>query len=83
MLRVTYCSAEKGAEVRAKQLAEMADAPDDEYRTNIQTAELNAMNAALAVLRYKQVRGFYVEDSAFYNALFNVNDLGLHGESFE
>ncbi len=83
MLRVTYYPAEKGAEVRAKQLAELVDAPDDEYRANIQTAELNAMNAALAVLRYKQVRGFYVDDSAFYNALFTVNDLGLHGESFE
>jgi hypothetical protein len=36
MLRVTYYSAEKGAEVRAKQLAEEADAPDDEYCINIQ-----------------------------------------------
>jgi hypothetical protein len=83
MLRATYYSVEKGPEVRAKQLAEEADAPDDEYCVNIQIAELNALNAALAVLRYKQVRAFYVDDSVFYNALFNVNDLGLHGESFE
>src|SRR5262245_53764997 len=50
MLRATYYPAEKGVTVRAKCLAEMADAPDDEYRTNIQISELNALNAALAVL---------------------------------
>jgi hypothetical protein len=82
MSRVTYYSAERGDEVRAKQLAEMADAPGDEYRTNIQIAELNALNAALAVLRYKQLRGFYADDSGLYHALFGVSDFCLVGESF-
>lgn len=83
MLRMTYYSAERGAEVRARGLAEMADAPGDEYRTNVQISELNALNAALAVLRYKQLRGFYVDDSELYQALFGVNDLSLLGESFK
>jgi molybdopterin/thiamine biosynthesis adenylyltransferase len=83
MVRVTYYSTEKGAEVRAKNLAEMADAPGDEYRTNIQISELNALNAALAVLRYKQIRGFYVDESNLYHGLFGVNDLKLLGEAFE
>ena len=83
MVRVTYYSAERGAEVRAKELAEMVDAPGDEYRTHIQISELNALNAALAVLRYKQIRGFYVDDADLYQALFGVNDLDLLGESFK
>ncbi|WP_183082269.1 hypothetical protein [Paraburkholderia sp. BL23I1N1] len=29
------------------------------YRSNIQIAELNALNAALAVIRWKKYRGFY------------------------
>lgn len=83
MLRVTYYAADRGAEVRAMQLAEMTDAPDDEYRSNIQIVELNAINAGLAVLRYKQVKGFYVDDSERYQTLFGVNDLSLRGDSFK
>jgi hypothetical protein len=81
MLRVTYYSAENGPERRAQQLAEMADAPDDEYRKNVQISELNAINAGLAVLRYKQVRGFYLDDGAPYHVLFGVDDLRVFGRS--
>lgn len=35
--------------------------PDGLYRTNIQIAELNALNACLAVVKFKQLRGFYLE----------------------
>ncbi len=80
MLRVTYYSAESGPAVREKGLAEMADAPDDEYKTNVQIAELNAINAGLAVLKYKQVRGFYADDGAPYHLLLGVDDLRALGE---
>ncbi len=32
---------------------------DDAYRSNIQIAELNALNAAMAVIRWKKLLGFY------------------------
>ena len=32
----------------------LTDHPDDEYRVQIQTGELNALNACLAILRFKQ-----------------------------
>ena len=32
-----------------------------EYRRNIQLVEINALNAALAVIRWKKYRGFYVD----------------------
>ncbi|MEX2374689.1 MAG: ThiF family adenylyltransferase [Dehalococcoidia bacterium] len=37
------------------------DDDDDEYRTNIQIAELNALNATLAVIKWKKLVGFYAD----------------------
>jgi hypothetical protein len=81
MLRTTYYSAEHGPKVRDKGLADLADTPDDLYRTNIQIGELNALNACLAVIRFKQLRGFYFEELPYYNLLFEVGDLRMAGES--
>lgn len=36
-----------------------SDRPADDYAHNIQIADLNALNAALAVIRWKKLRGFY------------------------
>jgi hypothetical protein len=83
MLRVTYYSAERGAEVRAQKRATEVEEPDDEYRTSIQLSELNAINAGLAVLKYKQLRGFYVDDRALYHLLLSVEDPHLVGDSFQ
>jgi hypothetical protein len=83
MLRVTCYSAETGSEMRAKNLAEMADAPGDEYRTGVQISELNALNAALAVLRYKQIRGFYFDDANLVHVLFGTHDLKALGTASE
>lgn len=54
MVRTTVLKPEDGAEVRAKGLAPLTDSPGDEYRANIQIAELNALNASMAMLAYKQ-----------------------------
>jgi molybdopterin/thiamine biosynthesis adenylyltransferase len=81
LVRMTYYPVDAGSDVRAQNYAEMVDAPGDEYRANIQISELNALNAALAVLRYKQLRGFYVDEGQLIHALFDVTDLKLHGET--
>jgi ThiF family len=39
----------------------VAAAPPDEYDTNIQIADLNALNATLAVIRWKKLCGFYAD----------------------
>jgi hypothetical protein len=80
-LRATYYAANDAARVRDLQLAEMADDPDDIYRKNIQIAELNALNACIAVIRYKQLRGFYVDGSAAYHLLFDVGNLRSFAET--
>jgi hypothetical protein len=81
MLRATYYSREQGPQARDMGLAELADGPDDAYRTNIQIAELNALNASLAVIRFKQLRGLYFEEVPYQNLLLEVGDLKLVGAS--
>ncbi len=80
LLRTTYYSAEHGQEVREKDLAPLTDDPDDIYRTNIQISELNALNACLAVVRFKQIRGFYFKDAPYHHLVMNVGDLKTVGE---
>jgi hypothetical protein len=43
---------------------------DADYGRNIQIAELNALNAALAVLRWKKHLGFYVDLEGEHNAIY-------------
>lgn len=81
MLRVTYYSSEHAQKLRDKGLAELTDDPNDLYRTNIQISELNALNACLAVIRFKQLRGFYFEELPHYHLLFEIGDLKIVGES--
>jgi hypothetical protein len=81
MLRTTYYSLEHAQTVRDKGLAAVVDDPVDLYRTNIQIGELNALNACLAVIRFKQLRGFYFEELPYYHLLFEVGDLKTVGES--
>jgi hypothetical protein len=82
MMRATYYSPERGQELRGMQLAEMSDAPDDEYRTNIQIGELNALNACFAIIKYKQLRGFYADVTSDVHVLFDVSDLRVVGDTF-
>jgi len=54
------------------------DAKEDEYRKQGQIAELNALNAAVAVIRFKQHFGLFarVDDSVWYTfetASFDVD----------
>lgn len=79
-LRATYYSTADAAKVRDMQLAEMVDDPDDIYRNNVQIAELNALNACLAVTRYKQLRGFYVDDNGSYHLLMDIGNLKMFTE---
>lgn len=80
-LRATYYPPVNGQNIRNMELAPLADNPDDLYKTNIQISELNALNACLAVIRFKQLRGFYYEELPIYHLLFEVGDFKIVGES--
>ena len=48
------------------------DAPG-EYERNPQLAELNALNAALAVIKWKKVRGFYNDLTQEFNCEYVID----------
>lgn len=78
MLRATYFSAESGEQVRDQRLADTASDPEGLYKTVIQVSELNALNAALAVIKFKQIRGFYVGSPNLYHLLLGISDLKVY-----
>jgi hypothetical protein len=53
------------------------DDQDALYRQNVQIADMNALNALLAVMRWKQHLGFYQDDFGVHNATFSVNSMSL------
>lgn len=64
-----------------EQCVPMNDGDEDVlYRQNIQVADMNALNAQLAVMRWKQYCGFYQEDFVTNNVLFSVNMSSLARE---
>jgi hypothetical protein len=75
MLRVTYYSSEDAERVLEKGLSELGDPDENLYRTNIQIGELNALNACLALIKFKQIRGFYFEETPVYGLLWEIGDL--------
>jgi len=68
---------DRAKELRDKKLAELVDDPDDIYHTNIQIGELNALNACLAVIRFKQLRGFYLDEAKCHHLLLGIDDLKI------
>jgi hypothetical protein len=54
--------------------ATMADRPPEEdlYKSNIQIAELNALNAIMAVIRWKKQFGFYVDDAREFHSVYRI-----------
>jgi len=59
VLRVTTST--PGHRESFRRRAPLAAAVNDEYSQNIQIADLNALNAALAVLKWKKLCGFYLD----------------------
>jgi hypothetical protein len=49
------------------------DDDDVLYRQNIQVADMNAINAQLAVIKWKQYLGFYFNTFNSYELSFAVN----------
>jgi len=60
IVRTTTSTRDKHDHVHGLHRIPFADT-DDDYDTNIQIADLNALNAALAVLKWKKLFGFYTD----------------------
>lgn len=72
LMRVTACTKEVQERIVRKMNFSDGDQAEDDYSTNIQIAELNAMNAALAVIRWKKQYGFYRDSSRAYSYSYSI-----------
>ncbi|MDH4317901.1 MAG: ThiF family adenylyltransferase [Desulfobulbaceae bacterium] len=80
-IRSTYYSVEQCKTLRDKGLSPLTDGQDNLYKTNIQIGELNALNACFAVIRYKQLREFYFEETPYHHLVLEIGDFHMFRES--
>ncbi len=72
LLRVTTSTPANRQTARENISTSQALTEPNEYSTNIQVVELNALNAAFAVIRWKKLFGFYYDSGSEYNSLYMV-----------
>jgi len=72
LLRVTTSTPEKRDHFR-KRVSISEDGGLDEYAANIQIADLNALNAALAVVKWKKLCAFYVDLEREHHSTYSVD----------
>lgn len=74
-LRVTVGTPVKNDHIPNRIGAEEVD--DNEYVTNIQIADLNALNAFLAVMKWKKLCGFYQDLKGEHHSTYTINTAQL------
>jgi hypothetical protein len=79
-VRTTASTAEKADHVWER--VSFADEDDDanRYRDNIQIADLNMLNAALAVIKWKKLCGFYVDIEREHHSVYDIDGNFVHNE---
>jgi hypothetical protein len=81
VLRVTTSTKSKREHVRRKnRIAFTGDGHENVYSRNIQIAELNALNAALAVIKWKKLCGFYVDQEKEHFSAYTIDGNNLVNE---
>lgn len=70
-VRVTTGTAGKNNHIDSR--ISFSDTGGGDYNKNIQIAEINALNAALAVIKWKKLFGFYHDLQKEYHSVFNIN----------
>ena len=71
LVRVTTSTSAKRSHLPIRLPA--GDQADDDYASNIQIAELNALNAMLAVIKWKKLSGFYQDSDREFHSVYSVN----------
>jgi hypothetical protein len=59
-----------------------AENDDNEYANNIQIGDLNALNALMAVIKWKKLCGFYQDQKKEHNTTYVINTGQLIHEDF-
>lgn len=81
ILRVTTSTPEKREHVHAGRISFAGGGERDIYASNIQVADLNALNAVLAVIKWKKLRGFYRDLETEHHCTYTTDgNLLLNGD---
>jgi len=78
MLRVTAATPDKNDHLPVRISGE--DHGDNIYATNIQIADLNALNAALAVIKWKKMASFYQDLEEEHHSAYSINTSKIFNE---
>ncbi len=78
MLRVTVGPPSKTDHIPTR--IGTCDTDDNEYSTNVQIADLNALNAMLAVIKWKKMVGFYQDLTEEHHLTYSINTSQLRNE---
>jgi tRNA A37 threonylcarbamoyladenosine dehydratase len=73
ILRTTTSTPTKREHVHEKNLIPCSGQGDNPYDTNIQVADLNALNACLAVIKWKKLLGFYCDLDKEHHSLYTID----------
>ena len=74
--RTTYCTPSMSEHVKGR-ISFGAGQANDIYASDIQVADLNALNATLAVIRWKKHFGFYVDQGQEINSVYIIGTNGM------
>jgi hypothetical protein len=80
LLRVTTSTPATRQQARRRIHVGDDDGQENEYKTNVQIADLNALNATLAVIRWKKLVGFYRDSGHEHNSSYAIAPGALVGE---
>ncbi|MGS2724870.1 ThiF family adenylyltransferase [Porticoccus sp. GXU_MW_L64] len=78
IIRLTTSTPDQRCHVWDKNRIPVSRAEDEEYSSNIQVADLNAMNAVLAVIRWKKYFTFYADLEQEYFCAYTLDGVKLH-----
>lgn len=70
-VRVTTGTSKKKDHIKKR--IPLVDEAENEYNTNIQIADLNALNATLAVIKWKKLFGFYQDFEQEHHSTYSIN----------
>ena len=78
LVRATTCTPSYHDHIASR--IPFSDGEDNEYSRNIQIADMNALNAALAVIKWKKLWGFYIDLGHEHNTTYQVSTNAVTNE---
>lgn len=84
ILRTTTSTTEMRNHIHENGRINLAENQEDDgvYETDIQIAELNALNASFAVIKWKKIFGFYQDLEREYHSTYSLNVNDVNNDDF-